>query len=66
MPDQNGSTPKRDFRQEVTDNIIRMLEQGTAPWQKPWKRASSKCRTTKLRTSRTEAATRSTSCPSRQ
>ena len=28
--------PKRDFRQEVTDNIIKMLEQGTAPWQKPW------------------------------
>jgi antirestriction protein ArdC len=36
MPDENGSTPKRDFRQEVTENIIRMLEQGTAPWQKPW------------------------------
>lgn len=36
MTDENGSTPKRDFRQEVTDNIIRMLEQGTAPWQKPW------------------------------
>ena len=36
MPDENGSAPKRDFRQEVTDNIIRMLEQGTAPWQKPW------------------------------
>lgn len=28
---------KRDYRQEVTDNIIKMLEQGTAPWQKPWK-----------------------------
>jgi len=26
----------RDFRQEVTDNIIRMLEHGVAPWQKPW------------------------------
>ncbi len=26
----------RDFRQEVTDNIIRMLERGVAPWQKPW------------------------------
>ena len=36
MPDESGSTPKRDFRHEVTDNIIRMLEQGTAPWQKPW------------------------------
>jgi antirestriction protein ArdC len=26
----------RDFRQEVTDNLVRMLEQGVAPWQKPW------------------------------
>jgi antirestriction protein ArdC len=26
----------RDFRQEVTDNIIGMLERGVAPWQKPW------------------------------
>lgn len=35
MPlDENG--PKRDFRQEVTDSIIRMLEDGAAPWQKPW------------------------------
>jgi antirestriction protein ArdC len=30
------STPKRDFRQEVTDRIITMLENGVAPWQKPW------------------------------
>ncbi len=29
---------KRDYRQEVTDDIIRLLESGTAPWQKPWKR----------------------------
>lgn len=28
--------PTRDFRQEVTDDIIRLLEQGVAPWQKPW------------------------------
>jgi antirestriction protein ArdC len=27
---------KRDFRQEATDAIIRMLEEGVAPWQKPW------------------------------
>jgi antirestriction protein ArdC len=27
---------KKDFRQEVTDSIIDMLEKGTAPWQKPW------------------------------
>lgn len=31
-----GSPPLRDFRQEVTDNIIEMLERGVAPWQKPW------------------------------
>ena len=33
---QAGGIPLRDFRQEVTDNIIRMLENGVAPWQKPW------------------------------
>ncbi len=26
----------RDFRQEVTNSIIRMLENGVAPWQQPW------------------------------
>ena len=30
------ATAKRDFRQEVTDRIIAMLEKGVAPWQKPW------------------------------
>lgn len=30
------STAKRDFRQEVTDRIVAMLEDGAAPWQKPW------------------------------
>ncbi len=29
-------TARRDFRQEVTDRIIQMLETGVAPWQKPW------------------------------
>ena len=28
--------PQRDFRQEVTDSIVQMLEKGVAPWQKPW------------------------------
>jgi antirestriction protein ArdC len=28
--------PPRDYRQEVTNDIIRMLEEGTAPWQRPW------------------------------
>ena len=31
--------PKRDHRQEVTDSIVRMLEDGVAPWQKPWESA---------------------------
>jgi len=30
------ATEKRDFRQEVTDRIVAMLEKGVAPWQKPW------------------------------
>lgn len=29
----------RDFRQEVTDRIIALLEEGVAPWQKPWEAA---------------------------
>ena len=32
----NDKPPPRDYRQEVTDDIIRLLEEGTAPWQKPW------------------------------
>src|SRR4051794_26489923 len=32
----DNPTEKRDFRQEVTDRIIKMLEEGVAPWQKPW------------------------------
>src|SRR5260370_36904755 len=31
-----SASPKRDFREEVTDQIIEMLEKGTAPWQTPW------------------------------
>ena len=31
-----ADNPKRDLRQEITDQIIRALEKGTAPWQKPW------------------------------
>jgi len=33
--------PARDYRQEVTDNIIHLLEQGVAPWQKPWEAGAS-------------------------
>lgn len=32
----DNKSPPRDFRQEVTNDIIRMLEEGTAPWQRPW------------------------------
>ena len=35
-PAQSKPHEKRDFRQEVTDSIVRMLEEGVAPWQKPW------------------------------
>ncbi len=27
---------RRDYRQEVTDEIIKLLESGAAPWQRPW------------------------------
>ncbi len=33
---EQPTPPKRDFRQEVTDNLVQMLEKGVAPWQKPW------------------------------
>src|ERR1041385_1577775 len=38
--EQPSVAPKRDFRQEVTNQIIEMLENGTAPWQKPWEPGS--------------------------
>ena len=37
----HGQTALRDFRQEVTDNIVQMLERGVAPWQKPWEPGAS-------------------------
>ena len=33
---QDAQQKKRDFRQEVTDNIVKLLESNLAPWQKPW------------------------------
>lgn len=30
--------PPRDWRQEVTDKIVGMLESGTNPWQRPWRK----------------------------
>jgi antirestriction protein ArdC len=44
LPAQNRNSDQpalRDFRQEVTDNIIGMLERGVAPWQKPWESGAS-------------------------
>src|SRR5207253_11513646 len=36
-PRQQGEkNSPRDFRQEVTDSIVQLLEKGVAPWQKPW------------------------------
>ncbi len=35
-PTEAAAATNRDFRQEVTDRIIAMLEKGVAPWQKPW------------------------------
>lgn len=31
-----NKSPPRDHRAEVTADIIRLLEEGTAPWLKPW------------------------------
>ena len=45
---------KRDHRQEVTDSIIKMLEDGVAPWQKPWE--SRACRLIRRRIGHTAAA----------
>ena len=44
LPAENRHTDRtalRDFRQEVTDNIIGMMERGVAPWQKPWEPGAS-------------------------
>ncbi|MBL7737801.1 MAG: DUF1738 domain-containing protein [Chitinophagaceae bacterium] len=36
MDSQNTTSTKLDVYQIVTDRMITLLEQGTAPWQKPW------------------------------
>lgn len=33
---QQDKPPPRDYRAEVTADIICMLEEGAAPWQRPW------------------------------
>jgi antirestriction protein ArdC len=37
---QLNKTSSRDFRQEVTESMIQMLEKGVAPWQQPWEPGS--------------------------
>ena len=40
QPAGNLVPERRDYRKEVTESIIQMLEQGVAPWQKPWDAAT--------------------------
>jgi len=37
MKDKNMKNDKKPFHETVAEKIIEQLEQGTAPWQKPWK-----------------------------
>lgn len=34
--DAQKEKTKRDFRQDLTSEIVTLIENGTAPWQKPW------------------------------
>ncbi|MGV1016835.1 MAG: ArdC family protein [Fluviibacter phosphoraccumulans] len=36
QPSRNDKSGKPDYRTELTNKIIEHLENGTAPWQKPW------------------------------
>lgn len=36
MATEKDDKPKRDFRQDLTNQIVDLIEQGAAPWQKPW------------------------------
>jgi antirestriction protein ArdC len=33
---RSSAAPKADVYQEITDQVIALLEQGVAPWRKPW------------------------------
>lgn len=33
---------KKPFYEEIADRLIKQLEEGTAPWQKPWEPGSSR------------------------
>lgn len=34
---RSGDGKRRDLMQDVTDNLLQAIEEGTAPWQKTWK-----------------------------
>jgi len=36
MAQEKAREKKRDLRMELADELIRRIEEGTAPWQKPW------------------------------
>lgn len=36
MANDTNDKAKRDFRQDLTNQIVDLIEQGAAPWQKPW------------------------------
>src|SRR5580692_9089621 len=40
QPVGNPIPERRDYRKEVTESIIQMLQRGVAPWQKPWDAAT--------------------------
>ncbi|EAB4413733.1 DUF1738 domain-containing protein, partial [Salmonella enterica] len=39
----SGKTAHADIYQMVTDRIVAALEQGTAPWRRPWQSAGQVC-----------------------
>lgn len=35
-----GDNERQSYRQQVTDDLIRMIQEGAAPWQRPWDSSS--------------------------
>ena len=33
---RSSKKPQRDIKQEVTDRVLQLLDEGTVPWRKPW------------------------------
>ena len=36
MATEKDDKPKRDFRQDLTNKIVELVQNGASPWQKPW------------------------------